>query len=202
MQSRLQSKPDMHLQARASTSRKRDEQRGGLPYYFHLPNRFLDAFGMGVKVTVYIAGYKGEDYWGDRLIQWWTNKIYSHCEIVIDGMCYSAASYEGRVRSKKIDLGNGNWDVTPIKGGDPEIVKQWFKDRDGAGYDYLGLAGFVFPWRTDNPKKWFCSRACVEALIAAGVDLGFKETWKVSPGQLMKAAINPAARPYNAAQES
>jgi hypothetical protein len=130
-------------------------------------------------MTMQLAFYKGRDYFADRLIQWWTNGPYSHCELVIDGTCYSASTYEGCVRSKQIDLASGRWDVIAVE-GDESVALAWFAEHKGAGYDYWGLAGFVLPWRMGSRKKRFCSEACAEML-------SMQESWKISPNNLAKA---------------
>jgi hypothetical protein len=118
-------------------------------------------------------------HWG---ITTWTRSRYSHCELFIDGICYSASDRDGGVRGKIIDLDSGKWDVYDID-GDAEYAKQWFLDRiNKHRYDYAGVLRFVFPWIKIDPNKWFCSEACAEAL-----KLHRPETY--SPEDLFKTIV-------------
>jgi len=110
------------------------------------------------------------------LICWWTGSIYSHVEIVINGVCYSASNYEGRVRSKVINLDSGHWDVVEIA-GDELSVSNWFARHDGQKYDWAGIARFVLPFLPSRDDQWFCSEACAEAL-------GMSDSWGRSPQSL------------------
>ena len=102
-----------------------------------------------------------------RLAHWLVCKVtrskYSHCELVIDGVCYSSSWRDGGVRGTLIDLSSGRWDVLDVR-GDELAAKDWFIRHWHAPYDYAGLLGFVLPWRTQNEQRWFCSEACAAAL--------------------------------------
>lgn len=131
-----------------------------------------------MKVAFYL-GRKAENpkaKFFDRLTCAWTKSRYSHCELVIDGLCYSSSKRDGGVRAKQINLDSGHWHVFDVK-GDAEAAKQWFREHFGARYDVAGLFGFVLPWRTHNPDRWFCSEACAAALK-------IPEPWQLSPGDL------------------
>lgn len=129
-----------------------------------------------------MAFYKGRTRLFDRLVQWWTRGPYSHCELVINGECYSASLRDGGVRSKMIDLASGRWDVMPLP---PHLATTdhqadaliWFMAHAGAGYDVAGLFGFVLPCRAHSRRRWFCSEPVAEAL-------GIKRSWTISPNSL------------------
>lgn len=92
---------------------------------------------------------------------------YSHCELVIDGRCYSSSDRDGGVRGKSIDLRSGHWDVFPIA-GDATRALAWFREHDGENYDWVGILRFLVPALPPRARHWFCSAACAAAL---GLDL-------------------------------
>jgi len=105
-----------------------------------------------------LAMYKGRGKPGNYLTRWWTGSQYSHCELVIDGVCYSASFMDGGVRAKEIDLASGRWDVIDIPWGDKSHALGFFDATRGAGYDWLGILGSQFiNRRMHNVHRWFCS---------------------------------------------
>lgn len=108
-----------------------------------------------------------------KLAHWltclFTISRYSHCELVIDGRCFSSSARDGGVRSKQIDLESGHWDLFPID-GDEAKVRAWFRQHDGQKYDWRGVFAFMGPdlrlvrWWLDDAGRWFCSEACAAAL--------------------------------------
>lgn len=128
-------------------------------------------------MSVKVAFYKGRDTFLDRLVQWWTNSTYSHCEIVIGDMAYSSSPRDGGVRAKKIAFTPEHWDFVVVPDANVGQVLQWFEQHAGAKYDWLGLLGFVIPHRFNWPDRWFCSEACAEAL-------GFTKSWELAPCDL------------------
>ncbi len=122
-----------------------------------------------------MAFYKGPGNWLDKLIRFVTGSEYSHCEIVIDGFCWSSSLRDSGVRGKYINLQSGHWDVIDLP-GDEWLVCLWFKNHEGAGYDWLGLIRTVIPFWPHSKTKWFCSEAC-------GAALGFDAS-RMSPQDL------------------
>lgn len=126
-------------------------------------------------MTMALAMYKGPaDDWLHKLSHWavcvFTLSRYSHCELVIDGLCHSSSFRDGGVRVKKIDLTSGHWEVFPLPEvpGREEHVRAWFARHQGEGYDWAGIARFVLPALLHRPKQWFCSEACAAALGIPG----------------------------------
>jgi len=128
---------------------------------------------------VTVALYKGpatgwfHQAW-HRLVCWWTKSIYSHCEVVIGGVCYSSSNRDGGVRAKVIDLTSGRWDLFDLD-GDEGAALAWFQRHMGEGYDWLGVARFVVPFLPHFRHLWFCSEASGAALLWADAD-------RVKPG--------------------
>jgi hypothetical protein len=134
-----------------------------------------------------IAFYKAQGLLSDRIIRFWTNGKYSHCELVLDykeddySECYSSSMRDSGVRQKFIILDKDKWDLVDVD-CDKILAKKWFDDHKGAKYSYLGLLSFV--WRSDNYEnnKYFCSEAVMSAI-------GFNEAWRFSPNS-MKSVID------------
>lgn len=128
-----------------------------------------------------IAFYKGpasglKNKLGRLLVCIGTWSKYSHCELVINGMCYSASARDGGVRSKAIDLASGHWDVVEVS-GDAMRALMWFQAHQGQAYDWWGVLRFALPFLRQRPGKWFCSEAVAEAL-------GMADSAGVTPGGL------------------
>jgi len=128
-----------------------------------------------------IAFYKGPakglvNKLGRLLVCIGTWSKYSHCELVINGMCYSASARDGGVRSKAIDLASGHWDVVEVP-GDAMRALAWFQRHQGDRYDWWGVLRFALPFLRQRPGKWFCSEAVAEAL-------GMADSAGVTPGDL------------------
>jgi hypothetical protein len=128
---------------------------------------------------VKLALYKKRGNWINWLIRWRTHSPYSHCELVVDGWCYSSSGRDGGVRAKQIDLSEG-WDVVDVPWAwvNKQDVLDFFAVTSGCRYDYLGvIVGAVFGTKTNKRNRWFCSEWCAEAL-------GMAEPWRWTPASL------------------
>lgn len=129
-------------------------------------------------MTVQLALYKGKGMIGNALIRWWTGSQYSHCELVADGVCYSSSIMDGGVRSKVIDLDNGNWDLISTDWVTPEDVREYFETTDADSYGYIGLiVSQVFNRNKQVSNEQFCSEWCAHLL-------GLPNPVTYSPGTL------------------
>lgn len=126
-------------------------------------------------MTIITALYTGR---GDRfnaLVRRWQRSPYSHTELVWprgDGLwaCWSSSVSDGGVRCKVMVLNPAHWQLWAIP-GDAAAAKQWFAQREGQGYDLLGLLGFAWrPWQGRH-DRWWCSEACAAAV-------GATEPWR------------------------
>ena len=118
-----------------------------------------------------VGFYKGKGTIFDRLIRWWCDGKYSHCELVIpNDTWFSADANTNRVRYTTFSPNPNNWDYVEFDTTEREemIIRAWADSKIGKGYDYLGLAGFVLPFNTQNPNRYFCSEVCIEALQQIG----------------------------------
>ena len=130
-----------------------------------------------------LALYKGPaQNWAHKIAHWavctFTGSPYSHCELVINGVCWSASARDGGVRGKVIDLASGRWDVVDL----PAQLSQadalaWFRAHDGLRYDWAGVMRFALPFLPLCMVRWFCSEAC-------GAALGLAQPHKLTPRTL------------------
>lgn len=94
-----------------------------------------------------------------RTLSW-----YSHCELVIHGVCWSASPRDGGVRGKVIDLDSGHWSVFPIDGADADYALAYFKARRGWKYSWRGFWRYVLPFVKQKPNEALCGQICAGAL--------------------------------------
>jgi hypothetical protein len=125
-------------------------------------------------MTVQLALYKGKGQIGNALIRWWTGSIYSHCELVVDGWCYSSSIMDKGVRRKQIDLDSGNWELVDLPWAYRSDVLSYFKATDSDTYGWLPLLGSQILNRNQAQEgSQFCSQWCAKALglpIAASLN--------------------------------
>lgn len=122
-------------------------------------------------MTVQLALYKGKGQIGNAFIRLWTGSIYSHCELVVDGWCYSSSVMDKGVRRKPIGDGEGHislapdkWDFVPLPWVDAQAVVEYFEvtDHHRYGWPSLILSQFL---NLNRPVKGaqFCSEWCAAA---------------------------------------
>lgn len=116
----------------------------------------------------------------DKLIGWWESGPYAHVEAILSydaatGLYTVVSSVPGTgIRKAQIALPADSYDIIESP-GDITKVATWFNSRLGAGYDWLGILGFIFRPIKGNPtKRWFCSESILEAL-------GVAEAWRFDP---------------------
>ena len=112
-----------------------------------------------------LALYKGKGKVGNALIRWWTRSPYSHCELVVNGVCYSSSLMDKGVRSKVIDLKPDHWDLVALPGVTESEVLAYFEKTKGQKYSWLDLIlSQIFNWNHDEDGAAFCSDWCAAAL--------------------------------------
>jgi hypothetical protein len=134
-------------------------------------------------MAFHAAFYKAKGTLLDRVIRYWDNGPYSHCELVFqDGMSCSATNRDGmRVRGKYISYDNDSWDFIELPDDLEEAARRFFTLTDGAKYDLLGQVRFLFlsPFKGFKDKYW-CSEWCAQAL-------GMPEPWRHTPNSFRSA---------------
>lgn len=112
-----------------------------------------------------LAFYKGPGNWTDKLIRYWTESKYSHCEIVINGLWYTSSWYDGGVRRLQLDYNPDNWDFIELTGYDESVVIDFYHNTKGMPYDLKGIIlSQILPLNKNSKAKWFCSEWCATAL--------------------------------------
>lgn len=141
-------------------------------------------------MAIYLALYKGEENWKDRIIRFFTRGKYSHCELAVHKVkltdryskeeryeCYTSSPRDGGVRTKQINVGDSKkWDLIPLDGVSEQQIKEFFAQTKGNKYDLLGAIGAVLG-NKQSKSKFFCSEWCWEAI-------GGQDGWRFSPNDL------------------
>lgn len=115
-------------------------------------------------MSVQLALYKARGNWLNRLICWWTGSPYSHCELVINGACYSSSIRDGGVRGKTMALPAHSWDIIDLPWADPQMVQGWFDRHAHDRYGWLDLILCQILGMRRDGRGVFCSEACAAAL--------------------------------------
>lgn len=121
---------------------------------------------------VKLALYKGKGQLGNAAIRWWTGSPYSHCELVVDGWCYSSSVMDKGVRRKRvgpgadeISLGEDHWDLIELPWADGAAIVRYFEATDSDVYGWPSLiASQVFNRNRPTEHAAFCSEWCARAL--------------------------------------
>ena len=129
-----------------------------------------------------VAFYRGRKRLFNRLTAWWLRGPYSHAELVLgydstgQAICASSSMMDGGVRVKHMRLDPDYWDLVPVSGS-VDAAWEWLHKHEGAGYDYLGLLGFIARAVGHNPSRFVCSEAVAEML-------GISDGWRFDPCSL------------------
>jgi hypothetical protein len=116
-------------------------------------------------MAVQLALRKHDDRIGSRLICWWTGSIYSHCELVAGGVCYSSSIMDKGVRAKVIDLDPEKWDLIDLPWTDTGAVLDYFKATDSNTYGWFSMIfSQLFNRNQSDSDSQFCSEWCAAAL--------------------------------------
>jgi hypothetical protein len=133
--------------------------------------------------AVQLAMYKAKGDMFNGLIRWWTGSQYSHCELVVRGVCYSSTIRDGGVRAKVMALPSDRWDVIDLPWADVDRVTDWFIQHERDRYGWLDLiTSQLFGMQRDGRGE-FCSEACAKAL-------GLRGATRLSPQGLLDACID------------
>lgn len=131
-----------------------------------------------MKIALYKSTHSGLPGLYNKLVRWFDQGIYSHCEIVFsDGMSASSSYMDKGVRFKSIPHDDTKWDYFDINDSYESIARDWFISHTGQGYNTIGNARFAFGFLKNPTDKWFCSESI-------GAALGIDEPWRLSPNGL------------------
>ncbi|WP_337056284.1 hypothetical protein [Pseudomonas sp. USHLN015] len=123
-------------------------------------------------MSVQLAMFKGKGQIGNAVIRWWTGSRYSHCELVVDGLCYSSSVMDKGVRCKaigpdddQISLDVRLWDIFDLPWADENRIKDYFAKTDSDQYGWPSLILSQMLNRNQSIKHaQFCSEWCAAAL--------------------------------------
>ena len=134
-------------------------------------------------MSVQLALYKGRGTLFNRLIRWWTNSAYSHCELVINGMCYSSSIRDGGVRGKAMALPADKWDLIDLPWADADTCQEWFNEHAHDKYGFTDLILCQLLGARRDHRGVFCSEACAKAL-------GLRNSTRMSPQALLDDCLD------------
>lgn len=110
------------------------------------------------------AFYKDRGDFGDRVVRFVTNSIYSHVEMLREepkngsALCISASKRDGNiVRQKSIIFKRGHWDFVEVPNLDVEECWSRATPHLGKPYDIIGAILTVTPVVTSRRGSWFCT---------------------------------------------
>ena len=126
------------------------------------------------KDKLYISFHKPKRLIG-HLIALWTLGKYSHCEFIYNNEVY--LSNPGGVRKQKYKY-KKNFDIYELDSRiDSADILEFFGEKQGKGYDYLGILGqFFYAKKVQDDDRFFCSEFCLNAIDYA---LQFTLTYKL-----------------------
>jgi hypothetical protein len=115
-----------------------------------------------------LAFYKGKGNLIDKIIRWRTKSVYSHVEIVFNGikpsLWFSSSPRDGGVRFREIKPDPEHWDYIELGRGTTDAYLA-AKAIERKGYDYVGaIFGAGLKTHIENPKRYFCCEAVAYAL--------------------------------------
>ena len=135
-------------------------------------------------MTVQLALHKNDNRIGSVAICLWTGSNYSHCELVVDGYCYSSSIIDKGVRRKKVGTGEDeislgdNWDLVDLPQANPDRIRAYFDMTDANTYGWFSLIGSqIFNRNRVDEHSQFCSEWCASAI-------GLPNPAMYSPGSL------------------
>ncbi len=134
-------------------------------------------------MSVQLAMYKAKGDIFNALIRWWTGSIYSHCELVINGACYSSSIRDGGVRGKTMALPSDKWDLIQLPWAESHMVYDWFVEHQSDKYGWFDLIASQLLGMRRDYRGVFCSEACAKAL-------GLHNATRMSPQALLDACLD------------
>jgi hypothetical protein len=130
-----------------------------------------------MKIAFYKSTKSGFAGIYNRIVRWWDNGKYSHCEIIFsDGLSASSSFADGGVRFKQIEYDPMKWNFIELDLNETK-TRIWFENHQGCKYDIIGNVRFIIDFLPDAQDKWFCSESIAESL-------GIIESWRFSPNTL------------------
>ena len=142
--------------------------------------------------------YKGSGDVFDKAIRIWQSiphktdgSKYSHVEIEIDGITFSADANVGRVVSRVQKYHHPQiWDTLIIQKDVSRETMDFCRAQVGKGYDYIGIfTAQILALPFDAPDRWFCSELASQVCKMEGVELPHYNSW-YNPRRLWDTLTN------------
>lgn len=100
----------------------------------------------------------------------------AHCEASYEWsgtthQCVSSSFLDGGIRKKEIVMPPEKWRIYEVDSIDSARIEEVYKKYEGSGYDWFGLAGFVFRRIKGFLNRVFCSEYAAEVI-------GLDEPWR------------------------
>jgi len=115
----------------------------------------------------------------DELIKFWqylftSNKyyIYTHCELVIDGVFYGSTPVDGGVRKKNVNGNQSHWNYIDFMVTEDEHVKlkTYVNSMLGVKYGWYGIFLSQFlPLHLEDKDRVYCAEFIVDCLNSTGI---------------------------------
>lgn len=140
--------------------------------------------------TVYVVFYKDNYKWWSRLIKWYTNSNYSHCEFYCKGQLIGISN-EQQVRKLQQPLNLSKWDVFELKIPFHTHLERFYNKTQGAKYDWKGiLLSCIFNRKKHNKNKYTCSEWVLNAIDNATDIMPIKNYILYSPYEVYEILKN------------
>jgi hypothetical protein len=106
--------------------------------------------------------------WLERIIAWRTIGPYSHVEAVLGPWAWSAVPGQGVRRIPLNELNPADFDKIRVSRLDERAVEDWFLEHEGETYDVVGLLELAAGKPSSDPRAWYCSECCCQAMKSGG----------------------------------
>jgi len=152
-----------------------------------------------MKVALYVGDHSNDDWLVQmtcrviRLVQKGPFRMVTHVEAIhaehADGSVTIASSSlrDKGVRTKRVVLTPGNWQIIDVPLWDTQRSIDWFKLHDGMPYDWRGALATQLPG-SGRANEWFCNEA-------VGASVGLQTPDRLGPHQF--AAIASSLQALN-----
>ena len=132
-------------------------------------------------MDIWIALYKGQGTFINKIVRKWTNSSYSHAELILDDkQTWIGISpfLKAKVVKRTIETYDPEkWDFfkIPVTEEQHKTILDFYDMTAGSGYDWAGMLLSQFlPFHIKQKNKWYCSEWILYALrICCVVD------WKI-----------------------
>ena len=127
-------------------------------------------------MKIWVALYKGEGTFINKVVRWWTKSIYSHAELILDDkQTWIGISPFIKARLVLRQVSNydpNNWDFYEININQEQhnLIIDFYNLTKDSKYDWVGmLLSQCLPFRIKEKNKWYCSEWILHALRISNI---------------------------------